>query len=108
MIQDPQFGPVVMFGLGGIFVEVMKDVSFRVAPLTREDIREMIMEIKAYPLLIGYRGDPPKDVGAVQAINGKVSEIALAYPEIQEIDLNPAVIHENGASILNSQIILSS
>ena len=106
MIRDAQFGPVIMFGLGGIFVEVLKDVSFRVAPLAREDIDEMVKEIKGYKILTGIRGERPKDIGAVKDILYKLSEIAIDNPEIKEIDLNPVIVHEKGASIVDSRVIL--
>jgi len=106
MIRDAQFGPVIMFGLGGIFVEVLKDVSFRVAPLATEDIEEMIHEIGGYKLLAGVRGEAPKDVEAVKEILVKVSQIALENPEIKEIDLNPVIVHEKGASIVDSRVII--
>jgi acyl-CoA synthetase (NDP forming) len=106
MIRDNQFGPVIMFGLGGIFVEVLKDVSFRVAPLSYEDIDEMIEEIKGYKILTGIRGERPKDIDAVKEIIGKLSQIAVENPEINEIDLNPVIVHEKGASIVDSRIIL--
>jgi len=108
MIRDPQFGPVIMFGLGGIFVEVLKDVSFRVAPLAQEDIDEMITEIKGYKVLRGIRGEKPKDVDALKHIIAKLSRIAIDNPEIAEIDLNPVIVHEQGASIVDSRIILGS
>jgi len=107
MIQDPQFGPVIMFGLGGIFVEVLKDVSFRVAPLAEEDIEEMITEIKGYPILTGIRGQDPKDIEAIKVILAKLSEIAVDNPEIKEIDLNPIIVHTKGASIVDSRVILN-
>ena len=106
MIRDPQFGPVVMFGLGGIFVEVLKDVSFRVAPLAEEDIDQMIMDIKGYKVLTGIRGEEPRDIDAIKDILAKVSEIAIDNPEINEIDLNPVIVHEKGASIVDSRVIL--
>jgi acyl-CoA synthetase (NDP forming) len=106
MIQDRQFGPVIMFGLGGIFVEVLKDVSFRVAPLAQEDIDEMVREIKGYKVLTGIRGERPKDIKAIKDILAKLSEIAIDNPEIKEIDLNPVIVHEKGASIVDSRIIL--
>ena len=108
MIRDPQFGPVIMFGLGGIFVEVLKDVSFRVAPLAQEDIDEMMEEIKGYKVLTGIRGEKAKDVNALKHIIAKLSRIAIDNPEIAEIDLNPVMVHEQGASIVDSRIILGS
>jgi acetyltransferase len=106
MIRDPQFGPVIMFGLGGIFVEVLKDVSFRVAPLADEDIDEMIKEIKGYKVLTGIRGGKSKDMGAIRNILAKLSNIAIDNPEIKEIDLNPVIVHEKGASIVDSRMII--
>jgi acetyltransferase len=108
MIRDPQFGPVIMFGLGGIFVEVLKDVSFRVAPLADEDIDEMIQEIKGYRILSGIRGAKPSDIDALKNILARVSEIAIDNPQIKEIDLNPVIVHENGASIVDSRIIIEN
>jgi len=106
MIQDRQFGPVIMFGLGGIFVEVLKDVSFRVAPLAREDIDEMIEEIKGYKILTGIRGDTLKDIDAIKDILFKLSQIAVENPEISEIDLNPVIVHAKGLSVVDSRVIL--
>jgi len=106
MIQDRQFGPVIMFGLGGIFVEVLKDVSFRVAPLSTQDIDEMITEIKGYKVLAGIRGEKPKDIEAIRGVLGRLNEMAMDHPEIQEIDLNPVIVHEKGASIVDSRVIL--
>ena len=106
MIRDPQFGPVIMFGLGGIFVEVLQDVSFRVAPMTEQDMDEMVREIKGYKLLTGVRGERAGDIGAVKDILAKLNEIAVDNPEIREIDLNPVIVHEKGASIVDSRVIL--
>lgn len=106
MIKDRQFGPVIMFGLGGIFVEVMKDVSFRVAPVGEEDIDEMIKEVKGYKILTGIRGEKPKDIETIKNILSKLSQIAVDNPEIEEIDLNPVIVHEKGASIVDSRIII--
>jgi acetyltransferase len=108
MIRDPQFGPVIMFGLGGIFVEVLKDVSFRIAPLADEDIDEMIKEIKGYRILTGIRGEKPKDTGAIRNILARLSDIAIDNPEIKEIDLNPVIVHDKGASIVDSRMILEN
>jgi len=106
MIRDAQFGPVIMFGLGGIFVEVLKDVSFRVAPLAAEDIDEMVGEIKGYKILTGVRGDKPKDIEAIKGVLAKLSEIVIDNPEISEIDLNPVIVHEKGLSIVDSRVLI--
>lgn len=106
MIRDRQFGPVIMFGLGGIFVEVLKDVSFRVAPLSEQDIDEMIREIKGYKILTGVRGERPKDIGTVKDILARLNRIAVDNPEIREIDLNPLIVHDKGVSIVDSRVIL--
>jgi len=107
MTRDHQFGPVIMFGLGGIFVEVLKDVAFRVAPLTLSDAEAMITGIKGYPLLKGIRGETAKDMEAIRDILVKVSRLAVENPEIMEMDLNPVRVHEHGASIIDARIILS-
>ena len=106
MIRDAQFGPVIMFGLGGIFVEVLKDVSFRVAPMAAEDIDEMVEEIKGYKILTGIRGEKPSDIAAIKNILVRLSEIVIDNPQIKEIDLNPVIVHEKGASIVDSRVIL--
>jgi acetyltransferase len=107
MIRNPQFGAVVMFGLGGIFVEVLKDVSFRVVPLTDLDVGEMIHEIKGYPLLAGIRGQKPKDTGTLKEILRRLAQLAADHPEIQEVDINPVIVHEQGASIVDARVILA-
>ncbi|MCS7385898.1 MAG: acetate--CoA ligase family protein [archaeon GB-1867-005] len=105
-IKDPQFGPTIMFGLGGIFVEILKDVTFRIAPVTREDAEEMIKEIKGYPLLKGYRGKPPADEKAIIDIILKVSKLIVDYPQISQLDLNPIFVYEKGAKVIDARIIL--
>jgi acetyl-CoA synthetase (ADP-forming) len=107
-IKDPQFGPALMFGLGGIFTEVLRDVTFRIAPITEEEAREMITEIKAYPLLKGYRGMPPVDIEAIAQILVATSRLVMDYPEINELDLNPIIVYENGAKTVDARIILKS
>ena len=94
--RDPTFGPVIMFGIGGIFVEILKDVSFRVAPLEPEDAEEMIREIKTYKILEGYRGMPPRDIEAVKDILIRVSKLMLEVSDVQDIDLNPIMLYEKG------------
>ena len=105
-IKDPQFGPAVMFGLGGIFVEVLKDVTFRVAPITVDEAREMISEVKAYPLLRGYRNLPPADIEAIVQILLNTSRLVMEHQEIKELDLNPVMVYEKGAKTVDARIIL--
>ena len=105
-IKDSQFGQTLMFGLGGIFVELLKDVTFRVAPITREDAREMVTEVKAYPLLKGYRNTPPADIDAIINILLNTSRLVMENPEIKELDLNPIMAYGNGAKTVDARIIL--
>ncbi len=107
MIRNPQFGAVVMFGLGGIFVEVLKDVSFRVAPLSDLDLEEMIQEIRGYPLLTGIRGQKPKDAAILKDVLRKVAQMATDHPEIAEVDINPIIVHEQGASVVDARVIIA-
>ncbi len=106
MSKDPQFGPVLMFGLGGTLVEVLKDVAFRIVPLTREDARSMIREIKAYRLFEGYRGQPPIDVQYLEELLLKVSRMIEDNPEIKEMDINPLIAYRSGALAVDARIIL--
>ena len=89
--DDPLFGPLVAFGLGGIHVEVLGDVRFRVTPLTGRDADELLHEIRGLPLLLGYRGHPPADLDALREILLRVSRLAADVPEIAELDLNPVI-----------------
>ncbi|HUL30236.1 MAG TPA: acetate--CoA ligase family protein [Thermodesulfobacteriota bacterium] len=106
MTKDAQFGPVLMFGLGGILVELLKDVSFRIVPLEKEDAREMIREIKSYPLLEGFRGSEPADVSILEEILLKLSRFVDANPEIKELDLNPVFAYREGAVAVDARVIL--
>jgi acetyl-CoA synthetase (ADP-forming) len=108
MNKDQQFGPVLMFGLGGILVEVLKDVSFRIVPLTKRDAREMIKEIKGYPILEGYRGHEPANIKILEDILLKVSEFVENQPEIKELDINPIFAYRDSALALDARIILES
>jgi acyl-CoA synthetase (NDP forming) len=108
MSKDEQFGPVLMFGLGGILVEVLKDVSFRIVPLTKRDAREMIKEIKAYPVLEGYRGQEPADVETLENLLLKVSDFIEKHPDIKEMDLNPVFAYKDGAIAVDARVILES
>jgi acyl-CoA synthetase (NDP forming) len=104
--QDPQFGPVIMFGLGGVLVEVLKDVSFRIVPVTRRDAQEMIKEIKGYPILEGYRGQEPASISALEELIVKVSQFIEQNPQIKELDLNPIFAYKDKAIAVDARIIL--
>lgn len=104
--KDQQFGPVLMFGLGGVFVEILKDVTFRVAPITEEEARDMVTEVKAYPLLKGYRGSPPADIDAIVNILLATSRMVQEHSEIKELDLNPVMVYRKGAKTVDARIIL--
>lgn len=106
MTKDAQFGPVLMFGLGGVLVEVLKDVSFRIVPLVKRDAREMVREIKGYPLLEGYRGQEPADVALLEDLILKVSDFVDKSPEIKELDINPIFAYKNGAVAVDARVIL--
>jgi acyl-CoA synthetase (NDP forming) len=109
-IRDASFGPVVMFGLGGIYVEVMKDVSFRSYPLSLRDARSMLEDIRTYPLLLGVRGEERKDIdGIIEAIV-KVGAILAACPAISDIEINPLVAYEQsrGIKALDVRILLKN
>jgi acyl-CoA synthetase (NDP forming) len=105
--RDPQFGPVIMFGLGGVFVEVLKDVAFRIVPVERRDAYEMIKEVKGYPVLEGVRGQKGKDIEALADIILKVSNLVTENEVIRELDLNPIFVFERGASVVDARMILS-
>jgi acyl-CoA synthetase (NDP forming) len=108
MSQDPQFGPVLMFGLGGILVEILKDVSFRIVPLTARDAREMIRDIKGYPVLEGFRGQEPADIPFLEDQLLKVSQFVEQNPEIRELDLNPIFAYSDGAVAVDARVVLES
>jgi len=109
MSRDPQFGPLVAFGLGGIYVEALKDVAFRVAPFSRQEAEEMIREIRAYPLLEGVRGEPPADHVAMADALCRVSQLVTDFPEIVELDINPLMVFEEGrgATALDMRLVLT-
>ena len=105
-LQDPQFGPAIMFGIGGILVEIMKDVSFRISPITEFDANEMIHEIKAFKILDGYRGKPKADLNALVKLLVTISKLSMDYLKIDQMDLNPIFIYESGIKIVDARIIL--
>jgi len=106
MSKDPQFGPVLMFGLGGILVELLKDVSFRIVPITKRDAAEMIREIKGYPLLKGYRGQEPANIDMLEDLIVRVSRFVEQTPEIKELDLNPIFAYKDRVVAVDARIIL--
>ncbi|HEY8490261.1 MAG TPA: acetate--CoA ligase family protein [Dehalococcoidia bacterium] len=106
MTRDPQFGPVLMFGLGGILVELLQDVSFRVVPLTPRDADEMIREIKGFPLLEGYRGSEPADLAALRRVLLNLSAFVEAHPEVKELDLNPMIAYRDGALAVDARMVV--
>jgi acetyltransferase len=103
---DDQFGPVIMYGLGGILVEIMKDVSFRVLPLSPPAARKMIEETRSFAILNGLRGTPAGDKKALRKLLLLCSEVVESYPEIAEMDLNPVIVHETGLSVVDARMIL--
>jgi len=106
MNKDPQFGAMLMFGLGGISVEVLKDVTFRIAPITEKDADDMIREIKAYPMLLGIRGSEPSDIGAIKDSLLRLSKLCTDFPEITEIDINPLLVFKDGCAAVDIRITL--
>jgi len=104
VVHDPQFGPVIACGAGGVQVELLKDVSVRLTPLSNEDASEMIRELKTYPLLKGFRGSVPCDVAALEDGLLRVSAMVEDLPQIAELDCNPFAVHERGATILDARI----
>jgi len=108
LTQDPSFGPLLMFGLGGIQVELIKDVAFRIHPLTDVDARDMVRSIKGYPLLNGWRGSPPADVEALEQLLLRVSAMVEDIPEIAEMDLNPVKVLSpgEGCCVVDARILL--
>ncbi|MDY6985112.1 MAG: acetate--CoA ligase family protein [Candidatus Thermoplasmatota archaeon] len=105
-LYDPQFGPCIMFGLGGIFVEVLKDVVFRLAPISKEEAKEMMKEIKVYPILKGVRGESSVDFDALADAVSRISQLVNDFPEIKEIDANPIFAYEKGYMVADARIIL--
>ena len=107
MTTDSQFGPVLMFGLGGVLVEVLKDVAFRVIPIVARDAKQMIRELQGFPLLEGHRGQEPADLDALEALLLKLSEFVEGHPEIAELDLNPVFAYPKSAVAVDARIVLT-
>ena len=104
--KDIQFGPTVMFGLGGIFVEIMKDVSFRIAPFSKSTAIDMINELNGKSILYGVRGEKPKDIESLSDAISRISQLVTEFPEIKELDANPTLVYENGICVVDARIIL--
>lgn len=109
MNRDPQFGPLMMFGLGGIYVEALKDVTFRIAPFSRQEARAMLTEIRAINLLRGLRGEPPSDLEAIEDVLLRLSQLVTDFPEIVEMDINPLMVFEKGRGAMgvDMRLVLS-
>ena len=106
MKRDHQFGPVLMFGLGGIFTEVLEDVAFKIAPVSESDAIKMIKEIKGYKVLTNFRGQKPVNLKAIVKIIISLSNLSLEREEIKEIDLNPIIANENKALVVDTSFLL--
>lgn len=106
-LRDPQFGPAVMFGMGGVFVEICKDISFRIAPLEEYEALEMIGEVKGSAILRGFRNSEPLDISAIVQAILKVSDMMVSLSEIKEVDLNPVLVYPKGVKAVDARIILT-
>lgn len=104
--RDPQFGPVIMFGLGGVWVEALKDVSFRLIPISRKDAREMIREIRGHSILEGMRGQKPVDFKLLEDCLLRVSKMLWKNKKIQELDINPLFINDKKAIAVDARIVV--
>jgi acyl-CoA synthetase (NDP forming) len=105
--RDERFGPLVMVGLGGIFVEVLQDTAMRLAPIDRDEARAMIDELRGAPLLRGARGAPPADIDAIADLLARLSELAASRSDIMEMDLNPVAAYEQGIAVLDARILIA-
>ena len=105
---DPQFGPVMMFGLGGIFVEVLKDVAFRIVPLEERDASQIVREIRSFPVLEGVRGQAGADLDALEKLLLQVSAFAWEHREVAELDLNPVIARPDGVLAVDARVVLAS
>jgi acetyltransferase len=105
-----RFGPLLMFGLGGIFVEVFQDVAFRLAPILRNETHRMVQQIKGYKLLTGFRGRPKADIEAIERAIVSLSALVVNHPEIKEMDINPLLVHSEGegATVADCRIIFGA
>ena len=104
--RDATFGPTIVFGLGGIFTEILEDTSLRICPIEKKDAEEMVREIKGYKILQGYRGEPPADLDAIIDALLKVSDLVTEHEEIAELDINPLFAYEKGVLAVDALIVL--
>jgi acyl-CoA synthetase (NDP forming) len=107
LTRDPQFGPALMFGLGGIFVELYRDVAFRLVPVSEHDASEMIREIKGFPMLAAVRGRPARDLATLTRCLLTLSRLAESRPEIDSLDLNPVIVYEEGCVVVDAKVFLA-
>ena len=105
-LYDDQFGQVIMLGLGGIFIEIYRDIVFKIAPISKVDAYNMIRELKGYPIIKGYRETKPYDEGALVSVLSKVSDLLMENPEIKELDLNPVILYNRGCYVVDSRVLL--
>ncbi|MHA1409745.1 MAG: acetate--CoA ligase family protein [Candidatus Odinarchaeia archaeon] len=103
---DTQFAHNIMVGLGGVFVELFKDVSIRLIPITNKDAEEMLKELKSYPILMGYRNNPKSDITAIKKLLLKISDLIVENPEIKEIDLNPVIVYGKGLAVVDARMFI--
>lgn len=106
MMRDEQFGAALMFGLGGVWVELLKDVTFRLVPLDEQEARRMLSEIKGAPLLEGYRGEPPRDTEALVGALVGLSKLVEAHPQVASVDINPLVVYQKGAVVVDAKVLI--
>jgi acyl-CoA synthetase (NDP forming) len=107
-LRNDQFGPVVMFGMGGIYVEVFKDVSFRLAPLDKDEALRQVRETKVFKLLQGVRGEEPCDIDALCGVIVNTGRLLAEYPEIAELDFNPVFCYPDGCTVVDARLVLKS
>lgn len=109
MTRDPRLGPLLMFGLGGIYTEALKDVAFRLAPISESVATEMIGSIRSHKLLLGFRGEPASDIPAVAECLLRLSQLVTEHPRIKELDINPLIVyaHGKGAMVADARVILT-
>ena len=109
MQRDPHFGPIIVFGMGGIYVEVLRDVTFRLAPIRTLSAQHMIRSVRGFPILEGVRGEPPSDVEALAEAIERVSQLAIDLPEVIELDINPMIVRPEGQGVVavDARVVLA-